>query len=479
MNDYNNAAWQKKNKLTVDVNNMISTRVGTDHGVTAEELNGLAGTLSRIHEETAAKRKKAEIAFFELPYQKQSVAEIAAAADKLKGRFENLVVLGIGGSALGMTALHTALHPPHYNLLPGDKRGGTPRLFVADNIDPAGFQGLLNILDMEKTVFNVISKSGETAETMSQFLIIKELLEKKLGKSRACDHIIITTDAKKGLLREIVKQEKCRSFVVPDGVGGRFSVLTAVGLLPAALTGIDIEELLAGAAFMDALCQKNTPFENPALLLAGILYLLDTKKSKALHVMMPYVDALKDIADWFRQLWAESLGKKYAVDGQEVYAGPTPIKALGVTDQHSQSQLYNEGPNNKAIVFLAVADYGADITIPEMYKELEGVGYLGGHGLAELIQAERRATELALTKNRRPNATITLPRVNPFTVGQLLYLLEVQTAYAGTLYNINPFDQPGVEEGKQLTYGLMGRKGYEKKREEVENQAGKDKRYII
>jgi len=264
-------------------------------------------------------------------------------------------------------------------------------------------------------------------------------------------------------------------------VGGRFSVFSSVGLLPAAVVGIDIEELLAGAAYMNEICTTSDLFQNPAYLNATLQYLAD-KKGKPMSVMMPYADSLKEIADWYRQLWAESLGKRVSLDGKTVHVGPTPIKALGATDQHSQMQLYIEGPFDKVITLIGVKDFGAEAKIPKAYKEIGELGYLGGHSLKGLLQAEMLATEMALTKNNRMNCTITLSEVNAFTIGQLLQMLMIQTAFAGGLYNIDPFDQPGVEHGKQYAYGLMGRKGYEGKKKEVEEylkQAGRLKGYAV
>jgi len=194
--------------------------------------------------------------------------------------------------------------------------------------------------------------------------------------------------------------------------------------------------------------------------------------------MMPYSQALRDVADWYRQLWAESLGKIRTRGGKSEYVGPTPIKALGVTDQHSQVQLYREGPNDKVFTLLAVGDFGRDIVIPKVFGNVEGCGYLGGHTMGELMDAERRATTFALTKSQRPNVTITLPVVNEPTVGQLLYMLMVQTSFAGELFGINTYDQPGVEEGKIATYALMGRKGYAATQKEIRSLKGSAK-YII
>jgi len=458
-------------KITLDFNNLMAESVQGE-GITEQELSGTAERARQILQEMQERRAQGQLPFMDLPYQRGMVKEIKEYARTVKGKFTDLVILGIGGSALGGITLHHALHPPFYNLLPPGERKGCPRIFFAENIDPDGFNGLLDILEVRTTLFHVISKSGETAETMAQFLIVKDLLVKKLGKKRSCENLLITTDAASGWLRQICRSEGLADFTVPQGVGGRFSVFTPVGLLPAALTGIDCEGLLSGARFMDGLCTREDVWKNPAALLATVLYLLDVRRGKRMVVMMPYCDALKDLAYWFRQLWAESLGKKEEV-------GPTPINALGVTDQHSQLQLYMEGPLDKVIIFIAVKKYQETLLIPRAYPGLEGLRYLGGHTLNELIVAERMATEYSLTKNRRVNCTVTLPELNAFTLGQLLYLLEAATVFAGSLYQVNPFDQPGVEEGKKLTYGIMGRKGYEVKKREIKEGGRKFKKYII
>ncbi len=211
---------------------------------------------------------------------------------------------------------------------------------------------------------------------------------------------------------------------------------------------------------MDRQCQAASFQENPAYLGAMLQYLADTKKGKSVSVIMPYADSLSGVGDWYCQLWAESLGKKYSLDKELVNVGQTPVKAVGVTDQHSQLQLYLEGPFNKVVIFIAPQRYKQEVKMPPAYEDIEAVSYLGGHTLNELIQAEQDATELTLTKNSRPNWKISLPEINPFSLGQILYFFEVQTIFAGGLYNIDPLDQPGVEEGKRITYRIMGRKGF-------------------
>jgi glucose-6-phosphate isomerase len=280
----------------------MSDKIGVEHGLSSDELNSLQPLCSDIHNSLKNKREKGELPFYDLPYQ--DVTEILDYAEYVKDRFDNFVVLGIGGSALGAIALQTALNNSQYNLLSKAERNGCPRLFVADNIDPVQFAEMLSILDIDKTIFNVVTKSGTTAETMSQFMIVYDRL-KKLKGDRWKENIVVTTDRAKGILRKIADEMGLKSFIVPDGVGGRFSVFTPVGLLPAAVSGVDIKGLLKGVALMDERCREDSIIDNPAYLYASLLYLSDTKKGKKIAVMIPYTYALKDISDWFRQLWAE------------------------------------------------------------------------------------------------------------------------------------------------------------------------------
>ncbi|MDD5153169.1 MAG: glucose-6-phosphate isomerase [Desulfovibrionales bacterium] len=479
MKKWEDKKWVSAQRIRVDFNYDMAEFVGGDNGISNKEIRELEPKAKTVHNQLLKKRSQGVLAFYDLPYEEKEAARLVTAGRKIGRACRNFVVLGIGGSALGGIALQRALNHPHYNLLSDAERKHRPRLFFADNIDPDGFQALLDILGPSETVFNVISKSGGTAETMSQFIYVRDRLIKKLGKERHRSHIVVTTDPEKGRLREIAERENYLTFPVPAGVGGRFSVLTPVGLLPAAVAGIDISMLLAGARDMDGRCRISNLWKNPAYLNAVLYYLADTKKGKPIAVMMPYADALYGVADWFRQLWAESLGKRTDLDGNIVSTGQTPVRALGATDQHSQLQLYMEGPNNKLITFLVVERLRKRILLPRSFADMEGVSYLGGHSLNELIAVEQKTTELALTRNKRPNLSIIVPEVNAFTLGQLLFMLEVQTVFAGGLYHINPLDQPGVEEGKQFAYGLMGRNGFEHKAKEFAERPEKSEKYII
>ena len=475
MSAYMNEDFREKMKLRLNFNNMMEAFVG-EKGIQEEEIAAIAAEIEDAEKAMVAKRANGGMDWRDLPYnQDQVVEDILEYAAWAKEEFDAFVVLGIGGSALGPIALQQALNHPYYNELSKEKRGGWPKFYVADNVDPERLVYLFQTIDPARTLFNVTSKSGGTSETMSQFMIIKSMLEEQLGKEEAAKHIVCTTDAEKGNLRPICDQEGYKSFVIPAGVGGRFSELTPVGLLPAAMTGIDIKELLAGAAFMDEQCKEEDTYRNIGHMY-GILSYLAMKQGKNIQVMMPYADSLKYMADWFAQLWAESLGKKYNNDGQEVFAGQTPVKALGVTDQHSQVQLYAEGPFDKMIVFLGVDQYREEIVIPKIYGEIPSLGFLGH---SQLIQTEQMATEYALLKAGKMNMTLTVPQVNAFTMGELLYLFEVATAFAGELLQINAFDQPGVEGGKNATYAMFGRPGYEDVKKELESRPEADARFII
>lgn len=448
--------------LELDFNNVTVPVLGEENGLNLEiEFNNYAEQVSRIINDLNSRKDKPGqwLQWMNLGYNEETVWLVKEYAAMVEGRFENVLVLGIGGSALGGIAVCEALLKPYWNQLTDEQRNNLPKIHFLDNIDPDQINGLLDIIDLKKTLVNVITKSGSTAETMSQFMIIKDRLEKELGDDYR-RNIVATTDKNAGILRQISNEEGYKTFVVPDDVGGRFSVFSAVGLLPFALVGIDIDALMQGVKDMD-LALKNTDIHhNVAAQNALIHYLMDTRKGKNLTVMMPYSSKLKYISDWYVQLWAESLGKNKDLDGNNVNIGPTPIKALGATDQHSQIQLYNEGPNNKVINFIRVKEFNTTLEIPKIF-EYTGIGYLGGKTINELINAEADSTKVALIDYQRPNVTITLEKVDAYNLGQLIYMLEVQTAIAGELYNINTYNQPGVEQAKNYTYALMGRAGYE------------------
>ena len=354
---------KKQLRVTVDYTNMTDKYLG-EKGYSQKTLDAHKKLAKAAHAYVSGNRGKDELfmGWTELPYnQDEIVADILETAKSVRKKFEYFVVLGIGGSALGPIMAFNALCHLHYNDLPKSKRKG-PKFYVEDNVDPVRMKELLDVIDIKKTCFNVISKSGATSETMTQYLVIADLL-KKAGEDLK-EHLIFTTDASRGNLVKISKElGGVKSFVLGDGVGGRFSELSPVGLLPAAVLGIDIKLLLKGAAYMDKLCKSADLKKNPALLCATLQYIA-MNDGKNIGVMLPYSDNLKFLSDWYAQLWAESLGKNVTLDGKPCNVGQTPVKALGVTDQHSQVQLYTEGPFDKVVTFLSVGSYKEKYPIP-------------------------------------------------------------------------------------------------------------------
>lgn len=457
--------------LKLDYRNVKSELVGETNGLNLEkEFNKYKDRIAEIITDLNKRKDKPEewLQWMNLGYDEETVWLVKEYASLVRNRFENVLVLGIGGSALGGIALTEALLKPYWNLLTPEQRNNYPRIFFLDNIDPDQIAGLLETLDLSKTLVNVITKSGSTAETMAQYMLIKDVMEQELGDNYR-RNIVATTDKQVGILRQLADQEGYKTFVIPDDVGGRFSVFSAVGLLPLALVGIDIDEIVSGIKDMDLALKNTDIWNNIAAQNALIHYLTDTEKGKHISVIMPYSSKLKHIADWYVQIWAESLGKEKNKSGETINCGQTPLKALGATDQHSQVQLYNEGPNDKLITFLRVEEFDNNIEIPKIF-EYTGVGYLGGKSFNYLINAEADATRVSLIDFKRPNLTISIPKINGYYMAQLLYMFEVQTAIIGELYGINTFIQPGVEQAENYTYALLGRIGYEDSARELKEK---------
>jgi glucose-6-phosphate isomerase len=466
--------------LFVDYGNVLAAAAGKTHGLSPDEITRAAAPVKDVITRIERERKSGRHRYRDLPADDAMRKAVNAALRRYRGKFENLVVLGIGGSALGNIALQTALNPPYHNLLPAKSRSG-PRLFVMDNVDPVQIANLIETLGtagLKKTLFNVISKSGETAETASQYLVFRDLIAKRLGKTRLTNHMLVTTDPEGGTMRSIVDADGFDALPVPPGVGGRFSVLSAVGLFSAGMCGINIDKLLAGAAAMSKRVSSKVVKKNPAAMLALLLHAYYLR-GKRLHVMMPYSYQLKDMADWYRQLWAESLGKCQDQAGNPVVVGPTPIKALGATDQHSQVQLYREGPNDKVFIFLEVDKFARDVKIPKVAGTPDALKYLQGQSLGRLLGAEKLATERALVASQRPCLTIRFPVINEHTVGQFIMLWEAATSITGYLLNIDPYDQPAVQLGKEYTFALMGQAGFEKQAGEIERHRKRAGKHVV
>ena len=441
---------------TLDFTNALAPALD-GNGISPEALDGpLADRFKVAFDAVQARRAGGDMGFFDLPSQTATAATVQELADGFGQWFENVVILGIGGSGLGAITVREALLGPGWNELDDETRSYFPRLYVLDNPDPDTARALLSRLDLRRTLFNVVSKSGTTAETMALYLVVRGMLAEVVEEEKLHGHFLFTTDPERGVLRRLADDEGMPTLAVPPNVGGRFSVLSPVGLFPAAITGAPAEALLAGAAATLARCESPDLRENPAGMLATLLHALDTEHGRSVQILMPYADRLRALTLWYQQLWAESLGKVKG-DG---HVGPTPLPAVGATDQHAQVQLFMEGPHDKVVVFVE-SEYDQDVSIPRLHSDVPELTYLGGASLGGLLKAECAATREALRRRGRPSLTLEMGAVTPESLGGMFMLWELATVFAGALYGVDPLDQPGVELGKVLTYGLMGREGFE------------------
>lgn len=445
--------------MKLDHGRMLGEALAGGAGIAPGQLAALRDRFPEIRAEVARRTAAGEYGFTALGAQDAAVAGITRFAGGVGQAHDHVLVLGIGGSALGTRALLEALRGPAWNELDDEAREFWPRLTVLDNVDPASVAAALRRIDPRRVLVNVVSKSGGTAETMAQYLVVRAWLEEALGAA-AVRHLVFTTDPERGALRELARREGIAALDVPPGVGGRFSVLSPVGLLPAALVGIEVGQLLAGARRALATAEAEDLLANPAALWSGLQWTADTALGRRIHVLMAYSDRLRAVGDWFCQLWAESLGKRLDRTGAVVHAGPTPLAAVGAVDQHSLVQLFMEGPPDKTITFLGVADHGEDVPIPGGEGLPPDLAYLPGHTLGGLLRAECEATAQALARAGRMSSHLELADLSAAAVGELLMFFQLATGYAGAWYGVNPFDQPGVELGKHLTYAALGRPGF-------------------
>lgn len=439
---------------------IFADKLDGTHGLPRTRLPDLMQRFPGVIAEVRARRRDGEYGFYELGEQAETIAAIRRFAEGVGQAYDHVLVLGIGGSALGTKALVSALRPPAWNELDDETREFYPRITILENVDPTSIAAALRRIDPRRVLVNVISKSGGTAETLAQYLVVRAWLDQALGSDAAVRHLVFTTDPAIGPLRALVAREGIAALAVPPGVGGRFSVLTPVGLLPAALVGIDIDGLITGARRALERAESESLLENPPALYAATHWAADAWLGARIHVLMPYSDRLRDHAAWYSQLWAESLGKRVDRRGEIVHAGPTPLPAIGATDQHSLVQLFMEGPFDKVVTFVRVDHLGEDVPIPGAPGLPEELAYLAGHTLGELLLAEQEATSAALARMGRMNLTLSLETLTAETVGELIMFFQLATGFAGAWYGVNPFDQPGVELGKRLTFAAMGRPGF-------------------
>jgi glucose-6-phosphate isomerase len=435
-------------RLSYDATGLMSEVIG-EAGLTPQEIVALEAALEAARSALVAAHDADQLGFMRCADDDGKV--LMAWADEQDERWTDQVVLGIGGSSLGARAVLDAARGTMY--LDG------LRTHFSENVDPISFLHLLEGLDLATTRLILISKSGNTIETMSKFWVLYERLIAQVGEEQATSHVIAITDPEQGALRDMVERYGWQSFPVPSNVGGRFSVLTAVGLVPLALAGYPIDRLLFGARLARDRALRDPVAQNACLQAAAHQILL-ARRGVTQCVMMAYSDQLLCLVDWFRQLWAESLGKAKDRAGNTVHTGITPISALGVIDQHSQVQLYMEGPRDKHIMFVEIAQFGRDVKVPEREGFAAGLEHLQGKTLGELLAAELRGTQQALCAEQRPTSRWILEGLEPEAIGAFLMSWQIITAIAGELLDINAFDQPGVELGKKIAHGLLGHAKY-------------------
>ncbi|MDQ2049966.1 glucose-6-phosphate isomerase [Natronolimnohabitans sp. A-GB9] len=413
--------------MNVDIGNALASVASP--GVSRESLERLDDQVADAHERIETGMANAEHGYeaLNLP-QRTDPDEIRRAVEPVADA-DALLTVGIGGSALGAATITEALAD----------ESDTEAIYL-DNVDPEWITAHLERLPLENTAINVVSRSGTTAETLANFLVVRDAFE-SAGVDWT-ERTIVTT-GESGPLRDLSERHDLPSLKVPDGVPGRFSALSAVGMVAAAVCGHDLEAFLSGAA-AEAETLTGSLFDCPAYAYGATTYALD-QRGAGVNAMVPYAESLETYAEWFAQLWAESLGKDDL--------GQTPVRALGVTDQHSQLQLYRAGPRDKLVTFVSPGSFD-DRPIPE--TDVEALSYLGDSTLGELLEAEFEATEASLAAAGRPNVRIELDGVDEYELGGLLYGMEAATVLAGELYGVNTFEQPAVEWAKKATRGLLG-----------------------
>jgi glucose-6-phosphate isomerase len=417
-------------------------------GLSQDSLATIEPELQAAQRELLQRRGQ-DVGFLDLPLATDLGKTLLTEAKRLRALADDLLVLGIGGSSLGGQTLASALH---------SKNDLNVRVHFLDNIDPDHVSDLLGALDPHRSAVVVISKSGATVETLAQFLVVRRWFRASVGQGESRARTVFVTDPTAGWFREIAGSEGIRAFDIAPNVCGRYSVLSAAGLLPAAFLGIDIDKLCRGAAEMvqAVTVAPSEVLNQPAGRFAAAALLAERALGRRILVMMPYSDALRRLAHWFVQLWAESLGKRFDRNGNEVRVGQTPIAAVGTSDQHAQLQLFIDGPRDKVVVLLTAKTSNRSLVIPDEYADQPQVSFLHKHDLSTVFAAQRRATRAALLEAGVPVIDVELPQIDEAAVGGLLVLFEAAAATAGLMLNIDPFSQPGVQAQRQMALGLLG-----------------------
>ena len=421
-----------------------------------KDIMQYANEVAEIHEDLHKKAndKKEFLGWLELPtnYDKKEVEKIKKAAKKIQNDSEILVVIGIGGSYLGARAVIEALTHTFYNYLPKEQRKTPQILYVGNNLNPNYINDLIELIGNKDLSINVISKSGTTTEPAIAFRIFRELLENKYGLKEAQKRIYVTTDKQKGALKQIADEEKYTTFVIPDNIGGRYSVLTAVGLLPIATAGINIEKLLEGARFaQEKYLDKNLKYNDcyKYAVARNILY----KDEKNIEILVSYEPKMHYMIEWWKQLFGESEGKEEK--------GIYPTEAEFTTDLHSLGQYIQQGRRNLFETVINIKETDSDIHIHQDEDNLDELNYLVDKGLDFVNKKAMEGTIAAHVEGGVPNIIITMDKINEYNLGHLIYFFELACAMSGKILGVNPFDQPGVEKYKTNMFRLLGKPGYD------------------
>ncbi len=453
--------------------------------VTEDDLKFYEADLKKAHEALKVMREKGfirahlskdgepeKVLFSQLPYVEEghlnspsSLKHLQELTDHVKDNVDVVVSLGIGGSYLGNKVLFDVQCGEFWNALSKEERGGFPKVyFSGNNIDPQRTHDLIAHIEKMakvsqshagrklKVLLLVISKSGGTLDTMSNFLVIYDELKKCADVEQEVVAVTDPNKEKPTLLKKLAMEHNWPQYAVPDGVGGRFTIFCEVGLSLAACIGFDIQAFLNGAKDMDQACQNDDIWQNPAMLNAFLKFAAAEKHGRDIEVMMPYGDYMQSISEWYIQLLAESLGKQFNKEGKEVCYGRTPLVAVGTRDMHSQTQQHQEGKLNKVVQFVKVANWPVDYPIPNVFPEAKKLADIAGVTMSQALETARQSNADALTSNHRYNACFTLPKLDAYYLGQLLYMLAMSVAYEGELADVDAFNQPGVEAYKRIMW---------------------------
>lgn len=460
-------------RIKLDYNYLTNDFIG-DEGISKSEIDNTIDILEKASDNFWSKKGKGNdfLGFIDLPdYNEEEIDNIIKTAQDFSEKIDSLIILGIGGSYLGAKALFDALKSNYYNELSREKRKFPKIYFEGNNLDTDSINNLFELLEEKKEKFGVlvISKSGTTIETAAVFRIFQQKVKELYGDKHN-EYIVAITDEKKGKLKEISDKEGYKTFVIPDNVGGRYSVLTPVGLLPAAMFGVDIKKLLDGAKLMKNILSTEDLYNNPAYMYAVLQYLM-YKKGKNVSIMAMWSKSIESLGFWYDQLSAESLGK----DG----LGRIPLTIVNTRDLHSRGQEIQEGPRNTVVTNVFIEKSNKDILFPYDKENIDSLNYLENKSINSMLKGAFEGTNFAYLKENRPTVDIILPELNEYTIGQFFYMLEVSTVIEGYLFDINPLDQPGVEAYKKFMFANLGREDMKKFKEEFDNRKAKKEEYKI